>query len=225
MLKTVHAGEAFGPESIFEALNITYADRLGAWIPSLFPDKIRTNKVRTQAQKEAYVESLIHYVSNRRLTIEVCISSNMQTNPEIQSISEHHFGKMLAHKMSVSLCTDNRLVSHTTVTDEYALALEHFEIDAKQLRDIVTYGFKRSFFAGTYLEKRQYIRQCIDYFDQFGLKRCRDTRGPKGNAIRDRRNSYLRLLNMDDAGSIFQLTEQNRAYLSEWLPWVEAHRQ
>ena len=45
---------------------------------------------------------------------------------------------MLAHKMSVSICTDNRLVSHTTVTDEYALALEHFEIDAKQLRDIVT---------------------------------------------------------------------------------------
>ncbi len=166
LLKTVHAGEAFGPESIFEALNIAYADRLGHGYHLFSPDKIRTNKVRTQAQKEAYVESLIHYVSNRRLTIEVCISSNMQTNPEIPSVAAHHFGKMLAHKMSVSLCTDNRLVSHTTVTDEYALALEHFEIDAKQLRDIITYGFKRSFYAGTYLEKRRYIRQCIDYFDR-----------------------------------------------------------
>ena len=166
LLKTVHAGEAFGPESIFEALNITYADRLGHGYHLFSPDKIRTTKVRTQEEKEAYVESLIHYVSNRRLTIEVCISSNMQTNPEIPSVKEHHFGKMLSHKMSVSLCTDNRLVSHTTVTDEYAIALEHFEIDAKQLRDIVTYGFKRSFFVGTYLEKRHYIRQCIDYFDR-----------------------------------------------------------
>ena len=68
--------------------------------------------------------------------------------------------------MSVSLCTDNRLVSHTTVTDEYALALENFEFTPKLLRDIITYGFKRSFFFGTYLEKRAYVRQCIDYFDK-----------------------------------------------------------
>ncbi len=163
LMKTVHAGEAFGPESIFEAINFSYADRLGHGYHLFSPDKIRTKKVK---DKEAYVESLIRYVSNRRLTIEVCISSNMQTNPEITSIADHHFGKMLAHKMSVSLCTDNRLVSHTTVTDEYALALEHFEFTPKLLRDIITYGFKRSFFFGTYLEKRVYVRQCIDYFDK-----------------------------------------------------------
>ncbi len=163
LMKTVHAGEAFGPESIFEALNITYADRLGHGYHLFSPDKIRTSKVQ---DREAYVESLIRYISNRRLTIEVCISSNMQTNPEIPSVSEHHLGKMLAHKLSISLCTDNRLVSHTTVTDEYALALEHFEFTPHLLRNIVTYGFKRSFFVGSYLEKRAYVRQCIDYFDR-----------------------------------------------------------
>lgn len=166
LMKTVHAGEAYGPESIFEALNFSHADRLGHGYHLFSPDKMRTSKVQGTEAREKYVEDLIRYVSNRRLTIEVCISSNMQTNPEIKSVAEHHFGKMLEHKISVSLCTDNRLVSHTTVTDEYALALEHFEFTPKLLRDIVTYGFKRSFFFGTYLEKRAYVRQCIDYFDR-----------------------------------------------------------
>ena len=162
-MKTVHAGEAYGPESIFEAINFSYADRLGHGYHLFSPDKIRTKKAR---DPEQYVKRLIDYISNRRLTIEVCISSNLQTNPEIKSVADHHFGKMLAHKMSVCLCTDNRLVSHTTITDEYLLALEHFDIDAKMLKDLVMYGFKRSFFYGTYLEKRTYIRQCIDYFER-----------------------------------------------------------
>lgn len=163
LMKTVHAGEAYGPESIFEALNFSYADRLGHGYHLFSPDYIQTKKAR---DPDRYVRDLIDYISNRRLTIEVCVSSNMQTNPEIQHISEHHLSKMLEHKMSVTLCTDNRLVSHTTVTKEYALVLEHFQVDQKMLRDIVTYGFKRSFFPGTYLEKRVYIRQCIDYFDK-----------------------------------------------------------
>ena len=163
LMKTVHAGEAYGPESIFEALNFSYADRLGHGYHLFSPNKIQSKKARNPNR---YVRDLIDYISNRRLTIEVCISSNLQTNPEIKTVADHNLRRMLEHKMSITLCTDNRLVSHTTVTNEYALMLKHFEVDLKMLRNIVTYGFKRAFFPGTYLEKRVYIRQCIDYFDR-----------------------------------------------------------
>ena len=163
LMKTVHAGEAYGPESIFEAINFSQADRIGHGYHLFSPDKIQSKKVR---DSRGYTDALIRYIGNRRLTIEVCISSNMQTNPEIGAVSQHHFRHMLDEKLSVTLCTDNRLVSHTTVTKEYQIALENFAITAKDLRNIVTYGFKRSFFSGTYTEKRQFVRQSIDYFDK-----------------------------------------------------------
>lgn len=163
LMKTVHAGEAYGPESIFEAINFSDADRIGHGYHLFSPDKIRSPRVR---DPRGYTEALIRYIANRRLTIEVCISSNMQTNPEIGDIKNHHFKHMLAENLSITLCTDNRLVSHTTVTKEYQIALENFDITAKMLRSLITYGFKRAFFFGPYKEKRLFVRQCIDYFDK-----------------------------------------------------------
>ena len=72
---------------------------------------------------------------------------------------------MLDNRLSVTLCTDNRLVSHTTMTDEVSLAVRELDITHRELRDIVIHGFKRSFFPGSYLEKRAYVRKAIDAFD------------------------------------------------------------
>ena len=163
LMKTVHAGEAYGPESIFEAITFLMADRIGHGYHLFSPEKIRTDKV---LNSQSYVDSLIRYVANRRITIEVCISSNLQTNPEIGPVQNHHFKHMLANKISTTLCTDNRLVSHTTITKEYQLALDNFSIERQMLRNLVAYGFKRSFFSGPYSEKRAYVRQNIDYFDK-----------------------------------------------------------
>ena len=163
LMKTVHAGEAYGPESIFEAINFSNADRIGHGYHLFSPEKIQSDHVY---DKIGYTNALIRYVANRRLTIEVCISSNMQTNPEIGTISNHHFHKMLKEKISATLCTDNRLVSHTTVSEEYQTALTHFDVGFKELHSLITYGFKRSFYYGSYIEKRTYVRQCIDYFEK-----------------------------------------------------------
>ena len=73
---------------------------------------------------------------------------------------------MLENRLSIVLCTDNRLISNTSVTDEYWLACSNFDISLKQLRDIVTYGFKRSFFPGKYSEKRAYVRSVLTHFDR-----------------------------------------------------------
>ena len=67
--------------------------------------------------------------------------------------------------MSVTLCTDNRLVSHTDVCGEIRMAVDHLGVDHRELRNILIHGFKRSFFHGSYAQKRAWVRQVIDYYD------------------------------------------------------------
>jgi len=162
MKKTVHAGEAYGPESIFEAITDLYADRIGHGYHLFSPELCGPDI----ADPAAYVERLARHVADSRTTVEVCITSNLQTNPEIGDIENHVFGKMLAHRLSATLCTDNRLVSHTTVSKEYRLAIDAFGMSRKQLRNTIIYGFKRSFFHGSYKEKRDFVRGVIDHYDK-----------------------------------------------------------
>ena len=161
--KTVHAGEDYGPESIFQAITDCRADRVGhgTWI--FHANKLADSRV---TDKKGYVEKLVRYVAERRITLEVCLTSNLQTLPVLKSLKSHPFGKMLNERISVTLCTDNTLVSRTTITEEYAKAVDAFEIDAGVLRHLLVYGFKRSFFPGSYTEKRAYVRQILDYRDE-----------------------------------------------------------
>jgi len=161
--KTVHAGEAFGPESIFQAITELYADRIGHAV-HLFDWQMITNE--EIEDKKRYVEDLVQYIADRRITIEVCLTSNLQTNPEIRDLSRHSFGKMRRARLSATFCTDNRTVSATTVSDEILKAVETFDIGPKELRDFVVYGFKRSFYPGSYLAKRKYVRQIIEHYEK-----------------------------------------------------------
>jgi adenosine deaminase len=162
MKKTVHAGEAYGPESIFEAITELHADRIGHGY-HLFSPQLCGPKVTSPND---YVDRLVRYIADRRVTIEVCITSNLQTNPSIESVEHHHFGRMLDERLSATLCTDNRLHSHTSVSREVRLAVDAFDMDLKQLRNTIIYGFKRSFFPGSYQKKRDYVREVIDYYDR-----------------------------------------------------------
>ena len=161
--KTVHAGEAYGPESIFQAITDLHADRIGHGTYLLEPDAIRDEGIE---DREHYVERLGNYIADRRITLEVCLTSNLQTNPQLQRLEEHTFSKLRAQRLSTTICTDNRLVSNTTVTNELLLACANLGLDRHDLKSIIIYGFKRSFFPGSYLRKRQYVRQIIDYYDR-----------------------------------------------------------
>jgi len=162
MRKTVHAGEAYGPESIFQAVAKLHADRIGHGLHLFDENLIYSGKVQ---DKRAYIEALVDYLAENRTTIEVCLTSNLQTSPALKNITEHSVRQMLAHKLSLSFCTDNRLVSDTTVTRELSLALENFDIAPDQLKDIIAYGFKRSFYYHPYPMKRKWVRQVIDYYE------------------------------------------------------------
>ncbi|MCC5826366.1 adenosine deaminase family protein [Alkalimonas sp.] len=163
LLKTVHAGEAYGAESVFEAIAECHADRIGHGYSLFLPERIQDPTI---ADPVAYSQRLASFMADKRIAIEVCLTSNLQTNPAIADIRQHPFGDMLKHRMATVICTDNRLVSNTTLSDEYKLALDHFDIPFKRLKDMVAYGFKKNFFPGNYVEKRQYAKQCLQYFDR-----------------------------------------------------------
>jgi len=162
MMKTVHAGEAYGPESIFQAITDLHADRLGHGFYLTDTSMITDPTIR---DRDAYVDALVQYIADRRITVEVCLTSNMQTNPSIGDLSNHTFRKMRDRRLSVTFCTDNRLMSNTTVTKELELAMRFSGQDPYLLKHTIIYGFKRSFFPGSYLNKRKYVRRIIDYYD------------------------------------------------------------
>lgn len=159
---TVHAGEAYGPESIFQAITDLYADRIGHGYYLFATHKIADEQIKNP---DDYVRRLAQYIADRRVTIEVCLTSNMQTNPSIGKIENHEFKKMLEAKLSTTICTDNRTVSKTSVTKEILLAINAFNLKGETLKDILVYGFKRSFFPGTYAEKRSYVRSVINRYE------------------------------------------------------------
>ena len=159
--KTVHAGEAYGPESIFQAITECHADRLGHGTWLFAADKIKDPAIK---DPDYYVKCLVDYIATRRITLEVCPTSNLQTIPSISSVADHPLRKMLDANLSVSINTDNRLVSCTSVTRELELVCANLPVTPAKLRNIILAGFKGSFF-GPYSEKRALVRQVINRFD------------------------------------------------------------
>ncbi len=163
LYKTVHAGEAYGPSSIFQAITYLYADRIGHGF-HLFDAELIHSKDPQTAKR--YVNNLVQYIAEKRITLEVCLTSNLQTLPELKgNAANHTLPLMLDSGISVAICTDNTLVSNTTVTKELILAAETFNLSAKQLKKLIMYGIKRSFYPGSYLEKKKYIDVCAKYYD------------------------------------------------------------
>ena len=161
--KTVHAGEAYGPESIFQAITDLNADRIGHGYYLFQVGSIQDKSIQDRYK---YVRDLAEYIADRRITIEVCLTSNLQTNPKLKSLSSHAFTRMRRSNLSTTFCTDNRTVSSTSVTDEIHLAANTFELRKRELKDIIIYGFKRSFFPGSYQEKRNYVRNIINHYER-----------------------------------------------------------
>ena len=169
--KTIHAGEAYGPESIFQAITDCYANRIGHGTWLLTPAMIRDPAI---TDRKAYCRQLAEYIASQRITIEVCLTSNAQTNPRMRAVERHPLRQMLDREMSISLCTDNRLVSHTTMTAELQIAVRELKMTPAELRNVVIAGFKGSFFPGTYREKRDFVRCVIDRYETLS----RDSRQP-----------------------------------------------
>ncbi len=161
--KTVHAGEAYGPESIFQAITDCHANRIGHGTFLFAEDMIKNPVIKDPGK---YIHYLAEYIASQRINIEVNLTSNLQTTPSIKSVADHPIKQMLAHNLSVSICTDNRLVSNTSVSKEFELLVDQLPLTRQQFRNLVTAGFKGSFYPGSYTEKRRFVRQALDRYDK-----------------------------------------------------------
>lgn len=167
--KTVHAGEAYGPESIYEALTLCHADRIGHGTWLFAADRIADNRI---ADREAFVRRLVEYVGFAHITIEVCPTSNLQTTPEIGGLAEHPLRRMLDHCLSVAVCTDNRLVSHTSATDELWRVASELKLSREELHRLTLAGFKGAFYPGSYAGKRAFVARAARRIERvMGLRR------------------------------------------------------
>jgi adenosine deaminase len=135
---TVHAGEAFGPASIGQALHYCGAHRIGHGT-RLLEDR-----------------DLMRYVNDHRIPLEVCLSSNVQTCA-VKSIRHHPFHFYFKHGLRVTLNTDSRLISATTVSKEIALAVRAFRLSPYEVKRIIINGFKSSFLP--YAQKARALRE------------------------------------------------------------------
>lgn len=160
--KTVHAGEAYGPESIFQAITDCHANRIGHGTFLFATDMITKPAIEDPAM---YTRLLAEYIASQRIAIEVNLTSNLQTTPSITSVADHPLRQMIEHNLSVSICTDNRLVSSTTVSREFEILVEAIPVTRQQFRNLVISGFKGSFYPGSYSDKRRYVRQVINRYE------------------------------------------------------------
>jgi adenosine deaminase len=134
---TIHAGEAFGPESIWQALQICGAHRIGH-ATRLVEDMV------TSGTRIERLGSLANYVRDRRVPLECCLSSNVHTGAAT-SVGEHPFNVFYRNNFRVALCTDNRLMSGTSMTREMSLAVENFGLTSRDLEKITINSMKSAF--------------------------------------------------------------------------------
>ena len=146
---TVHAGEAFGPPSISQALHQCGAHRIG-------------HGTRLHEDPD-----LMQYVNDHRIPLEVCLSSNVQTRA-VRSLKTHPFGLYFRKGLRVTLNTDSRLISATTVSHEIALAARVFRLGPYELKRVVINGFKSAFLP--YTDKARVLRRVNLEIDQIFME-------------------------------------------------------
>jgi len=134
---TIHAGEAYGPPSIWEAIQYCGAERLGHGVRIV--DDITTHDDGT-----VELGRLASYVRHRRIPLEVCPTSNVHTGAA-PSIEKHPIGTLTDLTFRVTMNTDNRLMSATTLSQEFAATARAFGWGWKTVRWMTTNAMKSAF--------------------------------------------------------------------------------
>jgi adenosine deaminase len=135
---TIHAGEAYGPESIAQALHSCGAHRIG-------------HGVRLREHGD-----LLNYVNDHRIPLEMCPSSNVQTR-SVAGFESHPLKFYFDFGLRVTVNTDNRLITDTTCTKELLVAHERMGFTLADLCTVLVQGFKSAFLP--FREKADLLRE------------------------------------------------------------------
>ncbi len=147
---TVHAGEAFGPASIHQAIHLCHANRIGHG---------------TRLREDPDLEQ---YVNDRRITLECCPTSNVQTGV-VPRLEEHPIRGYYDRGLMVTINTDNRLMSGVSMTEELWRTQRALGFSWSELCDVVETGFRAAFLH--YQERvalLQQVRAEIDRIERDG---------------------------------------------------------
>jgi adenosine deaminase len=143
---TIHAGEAYGPESIHQAIHVCGAHRIG-------------HGCRLREDGD-----LLHYVNDHRIALECCPSSNVQTGA-IRDLASHPIKLYKNLGLRVTVNTDNRLVTDTTVSKELWHCHKAMGFTMADLKQVVLAGFKSAFLP--FHVKQQYLRRVSEELKAF----------------------------------------------------------
>src|SRR5262245_35625612 len=143
---TIHAGEAYGPESIAQAIHVCGAHRIGHGC------RLRENG------------DLLHYVTDHRIPLECCPSSNVQTGA-VGALENHPLKLYFDLGLRVTVNTDNRLITDTRVSKELFLVHRTMGLSLADLKQIILSGFKSAFLP--FHVKQQYLRSVSEELRAF----------------------------------------------------------
>ena len=134
---TIHAGEGYGKESIWQAIQYCGAHRIGHGTRLI-------DDIAVVDGKAVKLGDLAQYVLDKRIPLEICLLSNVHTGAT-PSLAEHPFKILYQEKFRVTLNTDNRLMSHTTMTREFEAAAGTFGLSMDDFEKITINAMKSAF--------------------------------------------------------------------------------
>jgi adenosine deaminase len=134
---TIHAGEGFGKESIWQAIQYCGAHRIGHGTRLI-------DDIAVADGKAVKLGNLAQYVLDKRIPLEICLISNVHTGAA-PSLAEHPFKILYQEKFRVTLNTDNRLMSNTTMTKEFEAAADTFGLSLDDFEKITINAMKSAF--------------------------------------------------------------------------------
>ena len=148
---TVHAGEGFGKESIWQAIQYCGAHRIGHGTRLV-------DDIALAGGKAVKLGDLAQYVLDKRIPLEICLISNVHTGAAT-SLAEHPFRIFFQEKFRVTLNTDNRLMSDTNMVKEFQAAADTFGLGIDDFEKITINAMKSAFIP--YSERCQIIYDVI----------------------------------------------------------------
>ena len=134
---TIHAGEGYGKESIWQAIQYCGAHRIGHGTRLIEDIALADGKV-------VKFGDLAQYVLDKRIPLEICLNSNVHTGAT-PSLAEHPFKVLYKEKFRVTLNTDNRLMSNTTMTKEFQSAAETYGLTVDDFEKVTINAMKSAF--------------------------------------------------------------------------------
>ena len=143
---TLHAGEAYGPESIHQAIHLCGAHRIGHGV-RLIEDG-----------------DLLNYVNDHRIPLECCPSSNVQTKA-VKRMEDHPIRLFYDLGLRVTVNTDNRMVTKTTVSQEYEILHNVLGFNLEEIKELIIMGFKSTFLP--YAHKRAMLSEVVHELKSF----------------------------------------------------------